>query len=431
MSNLISPRLPGGFYELLPQDQKVFDVMVSKISQVYSSFGYEHIETSALELTEVIAAKGGEGADKEMYSFTKGTTDLSLHYDLTVPLARYVSQNETQLTFPFKRYQIQKVWRAEKPQKGRYREFYQCDIDVIGKPSVRMDAEVVAVTIKALNSIGLSPVTVRIANRKILQEVLAGIGVTENFSHIVRCIDKLEKVGSKVVSEMLAAQNLTSRQVESILAFATIQGTYAQVVSQLSDYTISEETMNELQKLSLYLTEYGISDQITFDFSIARGLDYYTGFVFETKVVGMEDVGSIASGGRYDDLCGNYSKSSYAGVGFSIGLSRLFSAVSQHFSQAILSGDLRMIVIPLKDEYYQHALGVADNLREKVASVEVLYEAKSMRDQLSYANAKEATHVIIIGDDEVQQNKVTVKDMKTGEQKMLSVEDLMRDFSVL
>lgn len=421
MSEIITPRLPSGFNELLPDDQRVFDVLIEKITREYESFGYSHLETTALELTEILQAKGGDSTDKEMYSFTKGTTDLSLHYDLTVPLARFIAEHESQLTFPFKRYQIQKVWRAEKPQKGRYREFYQCDIDVIGKPTVGMDAEVVAVTINALNSAGVFPVVVHIAHRKVLQEMILGIGVTQDFSAIIKCVDKLEKIGVAGVEKMLSEISLNSDQIRRVIEFASHKGTGTEVIAALADYKISPPVLDELCEISDLLSSYGVLDQVVFDMSITRGLEYYTGFVFETNIVGHEDVGSIASGGRYDNLCGYYSKSAYAGTGFSIGLSRLFSVCSDQIKSKLLPESSLVVVVALADTFYQEALKVAQTLREKGMVVEVLHDIKSMRDQLSYANAKGASRVVIIGEDEVAVNKVTLKDMKTGAQEMVEV----------
>ena len=330
------PRTLPGFMELLPNEQILFNQMKQTIEDTYKTYGFLPIDTPVIELSEVLLAKAGGETEKQIYRFTKGDTDLSLRFDLTVPLAKYVAKNYGNLSFPFRRYQIGKVYRGERAQKGRYREFYQCDIDIIGDETLDIinDAELPSVIATTFRKLGFEDFTIKINNRKILNGLYASINQTEKSVDIMRIIDKIDKIGDEAVVEELTKIEVPEDAIEKIMQFIKIDGTIDEKLEKLESLQIDNETyktgVEELKQVVKYIRLFGIEDKnFTIDLSIARGLDYYTGTVYETFLNGYRELGSVCSGGRYENLAQNYTDKKLPGVGVSIGLTRLFYKLNE------------------------------------------------------------------------------------------------------
>ena len=423
MQGKVIPRIPSGFSELLPENQILFNKIKNTISDVYESFGFLPLDTPVIELSEVLLAKAGGETEKQIYRFTKGDNDLSLRFDLTVPLARYVAQHSADLTFPFKRYQISKVFRGERPQKGRFREFYQCDIDIIGADSLDLiyDGEIPAVIYNIFKKLGIGDFKIRINNRKILNGFFSSLGLEEKTSDILRIIDKLEKIGTEKVRlelETLGADSVADKIIE----FVSIDGTNAEKLQKLRALDISSrefsDGVSELESVTEYMRLFGIEEScFEIDLTIARGLDYYTGTVYETVLKDYPSLSSICSGGRYENLAGFYTKQKLPGVGVSIGLTRLFS---QLIDCGIIKPEsktlVKALIVPMDRENTGYALGVANTLRAAGISADVYYMQKGMKQKMKYADRSGIPYVLIIGEDEIKSGTVTLKNMKTGEQ---------------
>ncbi len=431
----VEPRTLPGFMELLPNEQILFNQMMEKIENSYKKFGFLPIDTPIIELSEVLLAKAGGETEKQIYRFNRGDTDLSLRFDLTVPLAKYVAKNYGNISFPFRRYQIGKVYRGEKAQKGRYREFYQCDIDIIGDETLDVinDAELPAVIYSTFKSLGFDDFTIKINNRKILNGLYESIGQKENSVEIMRIIDKIEKIGEERVKAELRELELTDESIKQIIDFIKIDGTTDEKLQKLKALGIENEVyakgVEELEQVVKYIRQFKIPENnFTVDLTIARGLDYYTGTVYETFLNDYRELGSICSGGRYENLAKNYTDKKLPGVGISIGLTRLFYKLNElNIIKADKKSISDIIIIPMT-ENLEVPLELATELRNIGINTEVYLNNKKLKAKMKYANKLEIPYVIVIGDDEIQSGKIKVKNMQTGEEveSLIKASDISR-----
>ena len=425
----IKPRTLSGYMELLPEKQVYFERMAEKLRDTYALYGFTPLDTPLIEASEVLLAKGGGETEKQIYRFTKGDADLSLRFDLTVPLAKYVALNYGQLTFPFRRFQIGKVYRGERAQRGRFREFYQADIDVIGDGTLDIinEAEIPGVIYKTFNELGLRNFVIRINNRKILNGFFEMLGLGDRAGEVMRTIDKLEKIGpDKVMAILTDNVGLTAAQAGDVLLLITCEERGIAPLDALAAYGGKNETFDagveELSTVVRYLSAFGVPDtHFKIDLTIARGLDYYTGTVYETTMTDHPEIGSICSGGRYDDLAGYYTDKKLPGVGISIGLTRLFFILED---QGYLNADLTpspadVLVLPMTDDL-SHAISFATELRAAGVRTQIYSEKKKFKAKMTYADRLHIPYVVFLGEDELAAGKVAVKDMATGEQMTLS-----------
>ena len=419
--NIIKPSILPGFMELLPKEQQIFNDIVSKITRVYEDNGCLAIDTPIIEKSEVLLAKSGGETEKQVYSFQKGKNNLALRFDLTVPFARYVAQYYNDLVFPFKRYQIGKVYRGERNQKGRYREFYQCDIDVIGKGklSIDNDAWVISLASKAFKAIGLTNYKFQISNRKILKGILSELKI-ENVNEVMILIDKYDKIGKEVFTSEL--ENLIgSEKSEYLNNILDISGSNEKVLENLFNLNIKNEYfiegLRELKKVNLMLGILGVKDdEFKKNLKIIRGLDYYTGTVFETILVGNESYGSICSGGRYDNLAEKYTDNVLPGVGISIGVTRLFFVLKEigFIDKYNIENKIDYLILPI-GETIEYCGEVLKNLQGKGYKANIYFEEDSLKKKMNYANKLGVSNVILIGEEEVGKGEVKVKNMNSGD----------------
>ena len=430
--NITKPSILPGFMELLPSDQIIFNKMIDTIRRNYEKCGFIPLDTPVIEKSEVLLAKGGGETEKQIYRFQKGDSDLSLRFDLTVPLARYVAQYYPSLTFPFRRYHIGKVFRGERNQKGRFREFYQCDIDIIGngKLSIINDAEIPSVIYSTFKDLGFDAFTIRINNRKILNGFFNELGAT-NKVDILRTLDKIDKIGQSEVESELGNLGMDKEIIRKIMEFIQIKGTNDEKISALKalniENTLFVEGLEELGKVIQYIRYFNVPEKnFQIDVTIARGLDYYTGTVYETILDDYPGIGSVCSGGRYDNLAEYYTEQKLPGVGISIGLTRLFYQLreAQIINTKGASTLSEVLVIPM-GEYVGESIDIAHKLRDKGIIAEVYYEEAKLSKKLTYANKLGISYAIIIGEDEVTNNRFTLKDMVTGEQITQELNELM------
>lgn len=423
------PRTLAGFMELLPNEQILFDQMKQTIENTYKRFGFLPIDTPIVELSEVLLAKAGGETEKQIYRFEKGDTDLSLRFDLTVPLAKYVAKNYGNLSFPFRRYQIGKVYRGERTQKGRFREFYQCDIDIIGddKLDIINDAELPSVIYTIFKELGFDDFTIRINNRKILNGLFESIGQKESSVEILRIIDKIDKIGKEAVIEDLQKLGITQEAIDRIVSFIEIDGTTDDKLAKLENLKIENDTfikgLNELTKVVKYMRLFGIPDSnFKVDLTIARGLDYYTGTVYETFFNDYRELGSVCSGGRYENLAEYYTDKKLPGVGISIGLTRLFYKLNElNLIKANKKSVSDVLIIPMIEDL-EKPIQLAGQLRNIGVNTEIYLNEKKLKAKFKYADKLEIPKVIIIGEDELKENKVKIKDMITGEENYLEMD---------
>lgn len=437
MREIIKPSTLPGFGELLPKDQILFNRLLEIIRKNYEFHGFYPLDTPVLEKTEVLLAKGGGETAAQVYSFTKGSTEMSMRFDLTVPLARYVAEHISDLAFPFKRYQIGKVYRGERAQRGRFREFYQCDIDVIGneKLSLVNDAEMPVIIAKIFREMGFEDFKICVNNRKILTGFYRSLGVCDATS-VLRIVDKLDKIGIYKVKELLEDEGLKADQIEKISDFLKIKGNREEILLALEGLGIEDEDfklgVDELSKLTSYMEDFGIERKnYKIDLKIARGLDYYTGSVYETFLDAYPELGSVCSGGRYDDLAANYTKAKLPGVGISIGLSRLFFQLTE--KKLIESKNQSMVdvlVIPM-DDCIEEGIKLIKKLRDREISTSIYTEAGKMGKKFKYADDLEIPYVIVLGKDEIEKGIYGLKDMKEGNQENLDFESLCKKLSSL
>ena len=422
MQKTVAKTLPG-FMELLPGEQILFNQMREKIQKTYERFGFLPIDTPVIESTDVLLAKAGGETEKQLYTFTKGDSNLTLRFDLTVPLAKYVAIHSNELSFPFRRYQIGKVYRGEKAQRGRFREFYQCDIDVIGDGELNIinDAEIPSIMYTTIKELGLDNFTIRINNRKILNGIFEEIDAKESSVDIMRVIDKIDKIGEDNVKLELKNLQISDENIGKIIEFIRINGTTDEKLNALDCLNISnqiyKEGVQELKEVIKYIRAFNVpEDYFTVDVSIARGLDYYTGTVYETFLNDHKEIGSICSGGRYNNLSEYYTDKKLPGVGMSIGLTRLFFILNEinliKSNQKSISKVLIISMIPdLKP-----AIETANTLRNAGINTEIYFDDKKIKAKFKYADKLKIPYTIVIGEDELKTGELTIKNMETGEQ---------------
>ena len=422
----VQPRTLSGFMELLPRQQMVMERIMEILRETYSLYGFTPLDTPVIEASEVLLAKGGGETEKQIYRFTKGDADLALRFDLTVPLAKYVALHYNDLSFPFRRYQIGKVYRGERAQRGRFREFYQADIDIIGdgKLDVTNEAEIPAIIYQVFTRLGLHRFQIRVNNRKILNGFYAMLGLTDKAGDIMRTVDKLDKIGAEKVRDLLTAEDigLTADQAGEILTFISIQGSNQQVLSALESYRgrnkVFDQGLDELHTVVKYLSAFGVPEKnFAVDLTIARGLDYYTGTVYETTMLDHPEIGSVCSGGRYDNLAEYYTDKQLPGVGISIGLTRLFYVLQEQgmLNEALNSAPADALILPMTGDLGP-AAALATQLRQAGVRTQLYTEQKKFKQKMTYADRIGVPYVLFLGDDEIAQGTVSVKDMATGEQ---------------
>ena len=435
----IKPRTLSGFMELLPAPQTQMEQIMQILRETYGLYGFYPLDTPALESSEVLLAKGGGETEKQIYRFQKGDSDLAMRFDLTVPLAKYVALNYGQLAFPFRRYQIGKVYRGERAQRGRFREFYQADIDVIGDGQLDIinEAEIPSIIYKAFTSLGLKRFQIRVNNRKILNGFYAMLGLTEKSGDIMRTVDKLDKIGAEKVAALLTAEEigLTQEQADEILKFIAITGSNAEVLAALEGYRGRHELfdlgLDELNTVTKYLAAFGVPEtHFAVDLTIARGLDYYTGTVYETTMLDHPEIGSICSGGRYDNLAEYYTDKQLPGVGISIGLTRLFFVLEDqgYLNDEMNTAPADVLLIPMTDDLAP-AIAMATELRAQGIRTQLYTEQKKFKQKMAYADKLKVPFAAFLGEDEIAQQSVSLKNMTTGEQKLLSLADAAAEIS--
>ena len=425
----VQPKTLPGFMELLPNEQIQFNGMVDKIRSSYEKFGFLPLDTPIIEMAEVLLAKAGGETEKQIYRFNKGDNDLALRFDLTVPLAKYICEYFNDITFPFKRYQIGKVYRGERPQKGRYREFYQCDIDIIGdgELSIVNDAEMPSVIYSTIKELGFDEFTIKVNNRKLLNGLFLELELNEESVEIMRIIDKLEKIGKENVIKCLQDLNVEDQKIEKILDFIEIDGSTDEKLEKLRglDFTneLFKQGLEELSEVVKYVRLFGVPDtHFMVDLTIARGLDYYTGTVYETFLNNYREVGSVCSGGRYDNLAEFYTDRKMPGVGVSIGLTRLFSKLSElNILREEAKSIAKVLVVSMTEEP-NRALEVGAAFRNAGINTDVYIEDKKIKAKFKYADKLQIPYVAIIGEDEEKNGTVSLKNMETGEQEEVSIE---------
>ena len=420
----IKPRTLSGFMELLPAPQTQMEQIMQILRETYSLYGFYPLDTPALESSEVLLAKGGGETEKQIYRFQKGDSDLAMRFDLTVPLAKYVALNYGQLAFPFRRYQIGKVYRGERAQRGRFREFYQADIDVIGDGQLDIinEAEIPSIIYRTFTRLGLNRFKIRINNRKVLNGFFAMNGLTEKSGDVMRTIDKLEKIGAEKVREILVEDfALTAEQADAVLAFITIEGGTEGILAALDGYKGRDEMFDqgaeELKTVAGYMEAFGVpADHFEIDLTIARGLDYYTGTVYETTMLDHPEIGSICSGGRYDNLAEYYTDKKLPGVGISIGLTRLFFVLQDKGLLTMSNAaPADVMILPMSDNIGA-SIELATRLREEGIRVQLNCEKKKFKAKIGYADKLSVPYVVFMGDDEIASGIVALKELATGEQ---------------
>ena len=432
----VQPRTLSGFMELMPARQIQFDRMMAVLRESYSLYGFTPLDTPIIEASEVLLAKGGGETEKQIYRFQKGDSDLSLRFDLTVPLAKYVAQYSNQLAFPFRRFQIGKVYRGERAQRGRFREFYQADIDVIGdgKLDISNDAEIPAIIYRTFTAMGLKRFQIRVNNRKVLNGFYAMLDLTHESGAIMRTVDKLDKIGAAQVKELLMSEEigLTADQAGEIMRFIAIDGSNEEVLQALEGYRgrhpLFDEGLDELTTVARYLSAFGVpQENFKVDLTIARGLDYYTGTVYETTMLDHPEIGSICSGGRYDNLAEYYTDKKLPGVGISIGLTRLFFVLEDqgYLNDQLNTAPADVLILPMTEDL-SAAIALATQLRNAGVRTQLYGEQKKFKQKMSYADKLGVPYVIFLGEEEIASGVAAVKNMRTGEQVKVSPDEAVK-----
>ena len=433
--NKIEPRTLSGFMELMPNEQILFEQIKEKIEKTYQKFGFLPLDTPILELSEVLLAKAGGETEKQIYRFEKGDTDISMRFDLTVPLAKYVAKNYGNLSFPFRRYQIGKVYRGERTQKGRFREFYQCDIDIIGdgELSIINDAELPSVIYTVFKELGFDDFTIRINNRKILNGLFESLNQKENSVEILRIIDKIDKIGKEAVIDELEKIEVDEESISKIMAFIGIEGETDEKLQKLKELDIQNEMfeagLEELTQVVKYVRAFGIPENnFKVDLTIARGLDYYTGTVYETFLNEYRELGSVCSGGRYENLVEYYTDKKLPGVGISIGLTRLFYKLNElQIINAKKKSISEILIVPMLEDM-SIPIRIANELRKNGINTEIFLNNKKLKAKMKYADKLEIPNVIVIGEDEVNTGIVKIKNMITGNEQESKIENIVDYF---
>ncbi len=432
MANEITPSTLQGFMELLPREQVVFNKIKRTLEDTYKLYGFYPIDTPVLEKSEILLAKAGGETEKQIYRFDRGDTDITMRFDLTVPLARYVAQHYNDLSFPFKRYMIGKVYRGEKAQRGRFREFYQSDIDIIGNNGLNIlnDAEIPSIIYTAFMRLGLEDFTIRINNRKLLNGLFDIFDLSDKSADILHEIDRFDKIGRENVVECLEKDGINKENAEAILDVLCNKGTNEEILCGLEKYIGKsekfDEGLTELRDVINYINKFGVPEKFyCIDLTIARGLDYYTGTVYETIFNKHPEIGSICSGGRYDNLAGFYTKQQLPGVGMSIGLTRLFFILNdKNYLDKSGSYPAEVLIIPMMEDM-SYAVEVSSKLRTAGIATQIYLEKKKTKGKMEYANKLSIPYVIFIGEDEISTGKLTIKNMETGEQKEADIDEII------
>ena len=433
--DIVKPRTLSGFMELLPGEQLLMERILGIVRSSYALYGFTPLDTPLIEASEILLAKGGGETEKQIYRFTKGDADLSLRFDLTVPLAKYVALHYGELTFPFRRYQIGKVFRGERAQRGRFREFYQADIDIIGDETLDIanEAEIPAVIYTVFSRLGLSRFTIRINNRKVLNGFYAMLGLTEKSGDVMRTVDKLEKIGADAVKRILVDDFAVSEQdADAILAFIAIRGTNGEVLAGLEAYRgrneLFDRGLDELNAVTKHLGAFGVPEEnFAVDLTIARGLDYYTGTVYETALTDHPEIGSVCSGGRYDNLAGYYTNKKLPGVGISIGVTRLFYVLNEQrmLNRSVSPSPVDALILPMTGDLGA-AVTLATKLRSAGLRTQLYTEPKKFKAKMNYADKLGVPFALLLGEDEIREGVVAVKNMMTGEQVQVEASEAIR-----
>ena len=440
MANIVQPRTLSGFMELSPDDQILFEQVRTRLEKTYASYGFFPLDTPVLEYSEILLAKAGGETEKQIYRFEKGDTDLTMRFDLTVPLAKYVAKNQGELTFPFKRYQIGKVYRGERAQKGRFREFYQADIDIIGDGSLSIvnDAEIPSIIYNTFTSLGIDDFTIRINNRKVLNGLFARYELKADPAEVLRIIDKFDKIGFDSVKAELVELGVEASAADELMALLTFKGSKAEVIEKLkgmlSDDTsedskdaVLREGVTELEQVVRYIADFGVPDRyLSIDLTIARGLDYYTGTVYETTITRHPEIGSVCSGGRYDNLAEYYTTKKLPGVGISIGLTRLFFILNESgYLNRKLATPADVLIIPMTEDMGR-AVEISAELRKEGIRNQVYLEQKKFKAKIGYADKLAIPFCIFLGEDEIAAGKVSLKNMTDGTQVTCDLAETIR-----
>ncbi|MBE6971502.1 MAG: histidine--tRNA ligase [Ruminococcaceae bacterium] len=435
----MTPRTLSGFMELLPAPQQQMERMMDILRTTYSRYGFTPLDTPVIESSEVLLAKGGGETEKQIYRFSKGDADLSLRFDLTVPLAKYVALHYNDLAFPFRRYQIGKVYRGERAQRGRFREFYQADIDVIGdgKLDITNEAEIPAIIYQTFSALGLKRFQIRVNNRKILNGFYAMQELAEKSGDIMRTVDKLDKIGPQKVRDLLISEiALSETQADEILKFIAITGSNCEVLNALQGYAGKNEVfdtgLSELNTVVKYLAAFGIPEEnFAVDLTIARGLDYYTGTVYETTLLDYPEIGSVCSGGRYDNLAEYYTDRQLPGVGISIGLTRLFYVLGEQglLNPSLPTAPADVLILPMTEDLAP-AIALATQLRQNGIRTQLYTEQKKFKAKMSYADKLAIPYVVFLGEDEINAGVVACKDMVSGEQTKFGFDETLQRIRV-
>lgn len=428
---ITNPSTLAGFMELLPEDQIVMNTMKNIIQRTYEKYGFLPLDTPVIEKSEVLLAKGGGDTEKQIYRFKKGTSDLSLRFDLTVPLARYVAQHFSELNFPFRRYQIGKVYRGERAQRGRFREFYQCDVDIIGngKLNILNDAELPAIIHEIFTKFGFKDFVFHINNRKILNGFFRDLGIKKP-SEVLRIIDKLDKIGEENVREELKEIFIEENVIEQLMNFIRIQGNNEEILAQLKEMPCQDEEfkagVRDLEIVYHGILDFGVSAKyIALDLKIARGLDYYTGTVYETFLTGYESIGSVCSGGAYENLASNYTTQKLPGVGISIGLSRLYYQLNEvRLLKFPIENHLKALIVPMGTAE-SDCIILAQKLRQADIITQVYLEGGKTGKKFNYADKLNVPWVVVVGEEEINEGKYSLRNMENGEQEKLSLNELI------
>ena len=430
MNEKIQPKTLPGFMELLPNDQILFNEMKEKIQKTYEKFGFLPLNTPIVESSEILLAKAGGETEKQIYRFNKGESDLSLRFDLTVPLAKYVAEYYPNLTFPFRRYQIGKVYRGEKAQRGRFREFYQCDIDIIGENELSLinDAEIPSIIYTTFKELGFDDFTISINNRKILNGLFEYLDLSNKSVSILRIIDKIDKIGRESVINEIQEIGVDNNKIDVIMNFISITGNVEETIKALRSLDIDNELfntgVNELEEVSSNIKLFGVPvENYKIDLTIARGLDYYTGTVYETFLNQYRQLGSVCSGGRYDNLSSYYTDKKMPGVGISIGLTRLFFQLTNN--KIIEAGNRsisKVMIVSMVDDFSK-SIEIATRLRNEGINTQIYTDKAKIKNQFKYASRLNIPYVIVIGEDEIKNNTIALKNMETGEQVEVSIDE--------
>lgn len=427
--DIIKPSTIAGVMELLPDSQAVFDRMKNTIEDTFKDYGFLAIDTPVIEKNEILFAKGGGETEKQIFEIASESKDMSLRFDLTVPLARYVSEHLSELNFPFKRYQIGKVYRGERNQKGRYKEFYQADIDIIGNNnlSIYNDALLARVIFEAFNRINFPNITFHINNRKLLNGFFNSIEI-EDSTEVLRTIDKKDKIGLDKTRDLLV-DLIDEEKADKILEFINASEDNEKVLEKLTDFAGNDlylDGLDELKTVYEYMVKFGVADKnIKIDLAITRGLDYYTSTVYETFIDGYESIGSVCSGGRYENLASNFTKQNLPGVGMSIGLTRLFYQLQElGLVEEEKTSKVDLLILPMDKEFNFYAIDVLYKLKALGKKADIYLEKGKFKKKINYADKINAKYVVIIGEEEASKNEVSIKNMETGEQFNKSLENL-------